>query len=439
MRIQEHIAKLSWTGADKVLAVLYGFVQILQFRSLSAEEFGVFALLNGLVLYVFAISDSFALQGMIRFGTGTQRASAVAMGVRWHVLGVGAIALLFGIIGIATPQEHDTGGAVLLALRSAPMLLCAGCLRVVGIRLLYRDIQMKEVFWVNFWYYGVMTALTLIFLANGLLTSSEHLAWITICGHAISSVVAVWSTRSSWCWHIDTEFSKHDFMRFGADQTLISIIHNGVRQLDVYAVQFFFGVGVVGLYNSAKTLFRVCTDLTDAIAGILYPIATRLYAEYRLQELTTILTKALSFLMVGFACISIASWVGVTAWLLQWVLPAHYAGAIHHVVVLTWIAPLLPLTMLGGALSGIGQSRAVLRAVWWGGLCGTIVLLLIGLLHQNTLVPLGYGTYLAVQGILYFRAMCNHIPFRVVDLGRALPDTLHFMRQVMQKISSRFS
>ncbi len=439
MRIQEHIAKLSWTGADKLLAIVYGFVQIIQFRTLPAEEFGRFALLNGLVLYVFAISDSFALQGIIRFGTGAQRGSAVAMSVQWHgkiVVSVIILALALSVIGSGAVMLAD---AVVVAVRYVPILLLAGCVRVVGLRLLYRDIQMKEVFWVNTAYYGTMTILTVIFLGQNMLTSFEHLAWITICGHGASSLSSAWFTRSSWQWRIDAGFNKRDFTRFGADQTIIGVVHNGVRQLDVYAVQFFFGVGVVGLYNSAKTLFRVCTDITDAIAGILYPIATRLYAEHRLDELASVLSKALSFLILGFAGIALSSFWGMTAMVLRWVLPVHYEGAIHHFVVLTWIAPFLPLTMLGGALSGIGQSRAVLRSVWWGGGAGAIMLCAIGLTHNATLVPLGYGTYMAVQGMICWYALQQHVPLRITDLGRAIPDTWQYARHLLGKSSSQVS
>jgi O-antigen/teichoic acid export membrane protein len=426
MRIQEHIAKLSWTGADKLLAILFGFVQIIQFRALPTEEFGVFSLINGFALYVFAISDSIALQGMIRFGIGANKASASAFGIRLHC----GIVLGMAVLAWSASRADALFSATLCsALAHIPLLLAAGCFRMVGLRLLYRDLRMREVFLVNAAYFGAMTILTVVLMWRGYFSTFLDVVFVTCVGHIAGSLIAFLYTRADWSIRLDTSLNKRDFLRFGADQTMIGIVHNAIRQLDVYAVQFYFGASTVGLYSSAKTLFRVCTDMTDAIAGILYPIATRLHTQHRTDELRRVIAKALSFLCLGLSLITIASLVGCTSLVLDIILPTHYAGAGAYLVLLTYLAPCLPLTMLGSVLSGIGRSRDVLYASWIGAGAGIVAVILIGFFHAPQYVPLGYGAYLCVFGLLCFRAVRASVGVQWHDLWRAVPDTWNFFRK----------
>lgn len=59
MRIQDHIGKITWTVLDKGLFITYGIIRMLQVSRMQPSEFGLFALLDALVLTIGTLSDNF--------------------------------------------------------------------------------------------------------------------------------------------------------------------------------------------------------------------------------------------------------------------------------------------------------------------------------------------------------------------------------------------
>src|SRR5690606_6564718 len=67
-QLQYHISKISWTFADKILYVIYGFILLLQISIMAPSDFALFNFLLALNTWIFVISDSFALQSVIQYG-----------------------------------------------------------------------------------------------------------------------------------------------------------------------------------------------------------------------------------------------------------------------------------------------------------------------------------------------------------------------------------
>src|SRR5574343_1568561 len=68
MKIQHHLGKITWSFADKLLFVAYGFVTFYQIAHLAPAEYGIFILLFNISSYILNVSDSFALHPLIQFG-----------------------------------------------------------------------------------------------------------------------------------------------------------------------------------------------------------------------------------------------------------------------------------------------------------------------------------------------------------------------------------
>ncbi|MCS6966897.1 MAG: hypothetical protein NZ473_09105, partial [Candidatus Kapabacteria bacterium] len=68
VRLREHIGTLSWAAATRLLFVGYGFVMLLQIAVVPPHEYGLFALLVTVQTWIFILSDSSALLGLIQFG-----------------------------------------------------------------------------------------------------------------------------------------------------------------------------------------------------------------------------------------------------------------------------------------------------------------------------------------------------------------------------------
>lgn len=107
-RIQDHLSKLSWVAADRLLFVLYGFVALLQIRALPPSDYGLYALLVSIQTWMFVLADGLVLQGVVQFGADRQhRASLDGTAA---MLYTAIIALLIGAILLGEPMASRIFG-----------------------------------------------------------------------------------------------------------------------------------------------------------------------------------------------------------------------------------------------------------------------------------------------------------------------------------------
>ena len=98
MRVQEHLDKISWSIADKMLYFGYGFVMLFQMQALAPSELGLFALTISLHTWIFVITDAFALQSIIQFGMVKENEKKVnTIALILHIAVI-AIVVLFVLI-----------------------------------------------------------------------------------------------------------------------------------------------------------------------------------------------------------------------------------------------------------------------------------------------------------------------------------------------------
>jgi len=72
MRIQDHIGKITWTMLDKALFMAYGLIRLYQVSLMHPAEFGLFALLDAIIIAISTLTDSFALNGIVKYGSRIQ-------------------------------------------------------------------------------------------------------------------------------------------------------------------------------------------------------------------------------------------------------------------------------------------------------------------------------------------------------------------------------
>ena len=431
VRIQDHIAKLSWTAADKMLFIGYGFVNILQNNALPTEELGLYALFMALQTFLFTVSDGFVLQSIIIFGTDTSKRGAInRFAMTWHTaitLG-GACVLLV----LQDPIALLLGDArIAVVVRYLPILCLATIPRKLCEKYLQRDVQAREIFVINAVWFGTMTALTAYFLAVKQLATFETMVVIATSGMVASSVVALVLTRTHLSLHGARSHSWRQFFVFGAYQGTAGLLGNMVKQLDVTVLQYFFGTATVGVYQSAKTLFRFFDEAFNAVAGLVYPATVRLVHEMATDETATarliaLLSKMLSFSVVAMLAAVIAVQIGGAEFVISRILAAKYAAAIDYIKLLVCAAPAMPFTALISVVIAFGEGRVLLRNVAIAVVCSFASLVTIGILGLPEFAPLGIMTYYVVVGLLSFEFTRSrlHLPLRL--LFRAVPDTLDF-------------
>jgi O-antigen/teichoic acid export membrane protein len=427
-RIQDHLPKLSWIAADRLLLIGYGLVALLQIRALPPAEYGLYALLVSIQTWVFVLADGLVLQGIVQFGA--DRTERPVLDGTVAVLYVVAIAVVVGGVVLAEPWltallgEPRFAGVVALE-----AVFCAVTVpRTFCLRLLQRDVQTRQMFWIDAVWIGSMSIATVHGIATGWLRHFASLAAIAIGGIALSSVAALWVCRGMIRLATPSVPMARRLLGFGVQQMSASAIHTSVRQLDVVLAQAFFGTAVVGTYQAAKTIFRLFEVGADAASSVLYPAAVAYYHKGDRTSLHALASKAISVLSVAYVAAAILVWLGGD--LVGAVLGHRYAAAVGMLRVLALAGIAMPLAQAGIVLIASGRSGVHAAVALVAATAATVCFVVSGSFGAPSLFPFGVVAYYAILGTGDWWALRR---FGIVRLGvrdffRSIPDALSFVR-----------
>ncbi|MDQ1264658.1 MAG: hypothetical protein QG559_1659 [Campylobacterota bacterium] len=100
--------------------------------------------------------------------------------------------------------------------------------------------------------------------------------YIYLTGTAIASVNSIIMSRKQIRFSKNGDIKLKDLIKFGLPMALQSAFHSMPRQLDIYIIQALFSTGIVGIYSSAKSLYRFFDEASSAAYGLVYPTAVKL-------------------------------------------------------------------------------------------------------------------------------------------------------------------
>ncbi|MBU3742349.1 MAG: hypothetical protein FGM24_08710, partial [Candidatus Kapabacteria bacterium] len=295
VKISQNLGKISWSLADKLLYVGYGLVQLLQIQAVTPSVYGLVSLLIALNTWITLLTDGSALHGIIQFGQDpSERPRVNALALTINVCIVSVCVLLVWVLHaplallLNEPQFAQVAWLLpIFCFLTIPRMFC--------LKILYRDLRMRDQFIIDAVWFGVRTILTMWMLMHRSLNSFEDVVIIDFTGMAASSITAVILTRQHLVFGWVGRISLRQYLAFGIPLAIGSGLYNTPRQLDVLLVGSFFGVAAVGLYNPAKNLFRLFEQAFEAAFTLIQPAAVRLTAQGRRDELRTMVTKAISF------------------------------------------------------------------------------------------------------------------------------------------------
>ncbi|MEN3027418.1 MAG: oligosaccharide flippase family protein [Chlorobiota bacterium] len=430
VRLREHIGTITWAVATRLLFVGYGFVMLLQIAVVPPHEYGLFALLVTVQTWIFILSDSSALLGLVQFGAEPEEQPRVNLLIGLLHAGVAmGLATCFWALRFPLAQLFREPQLVQVATLLVPF--CAVSVpRTFCAKLLYRELAMRQVFWLDLSWVGTMALLTVWLLWQRQLRGFEELATVAVVGMGVSSVVGLWLCRS-WLrfgWHGRTRL--RDILRFTLPQALASALHTGMRQLDVYVVQYFFGVAVVGVYQTAKTFNRVFDTVFDLVAGLLHPAAVRLLSVGAEEGLRTLLAKTLSVTFLSIAAVVVLIEVGVADLLLTPLLVTEYEPAIAYFKLFALGALGVPFAVLGPAILAVGRSGRMLGHIAVATLLGMAVFGIVGHFSAASLAPLGFVAYTATLGLLNFWFIRRRFRISWRELFRGVADLKGFVQSL---------
>ncbi len=436
MKLSAHLGTISWSLADKALYVGYGFVQLfMQVPALDPDIYGLFSLLVALNTWIMIVSDGSALQGVIQFGSRPEergRVHVMAMSVHLVIVGLSAgLVFLF-----QHPLSTVFGEPRFAAVASMLPLYCALTIpRMFCLKLLYRDLRMRDLFVTDAVWFGVRTVLTLHALHTDTLRTLDDIIRIDFIGMAASSLSAMIITRKQLVFGRSGSTSLIDYLRFGVPLAVATGLNSMPRQLDVFIIQAFFGAAAVGVYNPAKNLYRFFEQAFDAAVTLVYPAAVRLHTQARRHDLQILITKAISITMVPVIVAVIVLELGASQVIIPMLGPK-YAGAVTHFNVLCAAALAMPFLLMSSVLAALGKSTAIVAYSAIGLAASVITLLIVGYLGLETWVGLGIVVNSFVVGALCVYHVRREVPFPWSMTMRAFADGRHFMNVIKKRIES---
>jgi len=429
MRLKEHLDKVTWSVADKMLFVGYGVVTIFQFNAMKPEEMGLFALLITILNWIFIISDAFALQNLIQFGTRKSDRTKLNLIVTIvHItitLGCSLMLLLFGEELAYFFKESRlievTEYLVILTIFNIP--------RTYAIKIFYRDIKMNFLFISNAIYFGTMTVLTFYNILIIKHLDFKSLSLLNIIGMGISAVFSIILIRKDLSWSFKGDIKFREIVDFSIPYTITSALHLMPRQLDIYIIQYFFQTKVVGIYYLAKNLFRAFEEIVNAANGLIYPAAVRQIAKNDYKSLFDMTTKSISYILFFNLCSIIVLNLGLTELFINWFLPEKYYMAIPMFNLLSFVALGLPVTILGSVLIAFNKPKTTVKIMVSALILWFVAFYFVGINHNPNLIPLSHVVYYFVLSILMFMTTKKLINLRIIHIFRFVNDIRSLLKK----------
>jgi O-antigen/teichoic acid export membrane protein len=425
LKIQEHLGKLSWSFADKSLYLMWAFVVLFQMRAMEPDEYGIFTLLISIYSWIFSVAESISVQMIIQFGTFPEdRPKVNFMTLIMFILmiiGITAIFYLFqGVIVTLFHEQRFYKIALIL-----PFLSIVTIPRFFSLKMIYRDRLFNKLFFVDLAYFGTMSIMTVVKLFNSKKIYFNDMVWVYVIGAIISSAFGLIIVRKELIFSMKGKVRLKEILKISIPLTLYNSLNNMPKYLDTIIIQYFFSASAVGIYQSAKNLFRFFDDACNTAGSIIYPSAIRLINFKNFKGLNDLITKAVSFVLSGFIVIIIIFESGLSKFIINTLL-VRYLPSISQFNLLALAALTLPFIILSGIITASGKPQVVLKYVFASIIIWFGTMFAVGLSKNTALIPLAQIIYTTIFGILCYFYAKRHFDFKPAQIFRSFGDTYNF-------------
>lgn len=431
MKLKNHINTIFWTTADKSLFVIYGFVYLIQISLLLPDELALFATLINVNTFIFVICDAFALQIIIQYGFDRiteQKANSYALIL--HILISMVFSLLIFFFGSSFANIFDEKRLIYIA-NDLPILSLLMIPRTYFAKFLMKYKDIFRLFISDLFFFGTFTIIILYYKfyigSLNYTQSVEMYFW----GTGISSLVTILLASKYVKFGFRGSLPFKKILNFAVPFTLSYGLIAIPRQLDIVILNFFFNLNTIGIYQAARSLFRLFEEGVNAANLLIYPAAVKHYSKGNLNEIRNIVSKGISYILIVFIITSIILLSGMTEFLINLFLKSKYLLSIDYFNMLLIATVFIPFTIYNFILTAANQHYTLLRNIFISVLISILVYIIIGLSQIQILIPLGFITFFAVLAVLNFISVKKSIltDMKFKDLYRAIYDLNSYIRR----------
>lgn len=430
MKLSENIDKVIWVFLDKGLFILYGFVALLQMRRLEPEILGLYAILISIHTWTFIISDSLFLNSIIQFGfvpEKERRANSFSLifTVAFTLLASSIFYFPsnFWALIFKEPNFYKIASAL-------PLLTLATIPRIYSIKFCFKHSSMFKLFLIDSIFFGSLTISTIFFFFRLRTFTFELIFGIYLFGTILSSIFAILLIRKYIKLGFAGNLGIKEFFQFGFPMFSLSFFQSIPKQLDILILQFFFQAKFVGVYYSAKTLFRLFEELMNASAGLVYPTAVRLISKNKRFELNSLLSKSISFTFITVLLSFLILEFGGSSLILNFILPKNYQNAIPLFNLMLFATLFMPFQLFASVLIAEGYPFIVSKYIFISTFFSISIFVLIGLGDLFNFAPLGIIFYYFTLFMLLFKFSGKRYHFEPMNLFSGFTDIINYLKSI---------
>ena len=431
MRISNNISKISWTAVDKATFVLYGIASIALLKVTNSFELGLFTLFNNLHNLIFAVGNYLGLQSLLHFSVDDKQKPFVNFYSMITMVSVVVFLnlLLFFIkepLSILFNEPH-----LIEVISALPIIMLLTIPRFFNMMICYREMQIWRLFVANLVYFGVMSGIIFYNVLNDTFLTHSDLIDIIYIGSALSIFVGTILNIKYWKFKLpnkNTTVKYKDIITYSVKFSIGGIAITIPRTLDVYAIQFFLGTSIVGLYAPAKTIFRFVEDIMNAVYHTIYSSAVKYFATNDIININKLTSKSISLMLVFFICCTLFCWIFGDN-LFNLFLPEKFVSALSIFNCLMLTSILLPFTLINTIINAEGKPELVSKYNLIGVIIWFISFWIVGTFLSDAIevVAIPYVVFTLVLSILFVRYAMKNYNLKLVQFFRFFADTYNFI------------
>jgi len=382
MDLSKHIGKGIWALLDKSLTGVYGLaVVFLLIGKLPRTEYGAYATAFAIVNIGLLFNKGFILFPMTKFeAEGKQRPQLLGSTFLLSLFSVTA----FGIsIYLLAPLIADIFNRPVLEklLKMTPFILWSFFFRDFSVSYLVAHKRVKLLTLLDAVYFLSVAGGFAVLNIMGKFTEAIVPVYVHLISAALCSLIGlIILVRELKMIFRPTLSDIRKISGFGKYSLSMSIGEMTFYQFDLLLLGFLVNTEAVAVYHAAKQPFRFYSLLTQSINLLVFPGASQLHAQNRVEDIRIMYEKIIAYYLTAMVAFNLLLFLGA-----DFLLSIFYGGKypdslwiFRIFLIFSFFEPLYNLTM--GVLYGLGKPEKAFRPLLTG-----VPLFLLGNLILMTL------------------------------------------------------
>jgi O-antigen/teichoic acid export membrane protein len=435
LNIKDNLDKITWSFLNRGIYLVWGIFNLVIIAFTSPTSYGLYFLITQIVTFLSSVSDSLSLQGIIQFSNEKKdrpKINLIAMGLQSIFLLIIPIILILFRYQFSELINEDSFVDIAFYL---PIITLFFIPRTFAYKILARDLNYKTSFFIDVLNFGSMVLILSWFIFKNGNLSFENLIISYLISAILSGTLSLFIILKSNKFSFKGDFKIIKYLRFTVPWTIHSIFSASIKYLDVLVISFALyteeSLIIIAYYGSAKTLFKVFEQMSDGVSSLVYPSAIKHLKDK--NKVKSIMTKSTSFVLVINLTIFLFLELGMADLIILNILPTKFHLALDYFKIMLIASLFIPFASLSMILTALNKIKNVVFISIIASISALLTIFIFSKTENLYLVSLGIVTYYGIIGILSLYFIKIYIGFPLLDLFRALPDTLNFYKSLKNK------